>query len=47
MQTVGMIAEFNPFHTGHAYALALSAKAGASRCCRCRDVWYYVQRGEP
>ena len=22
MQTVGMIAEFNPFHTGHAYALA-------------------------
>ena len=26
MQTVGMIAEFNPFHTGHAYALAQARK---------------------
>lgn len=47
MQTVGMIAEFNPFHTGHAYALAQARKLAQADVVVVVMSGNYVQRGEP
>ena len=46
MTTAGIICEFNPFHTGHAYLIRKARRLGADRvvCLMSGD---YVQRGEP
>ena len=47
MQAVGMIAEFNPFHAGHAYALAQARKLTQADVVVVVMSGNYVQRGEP
>lgn len=47
MKTVGIIAEYNPFHNGHAYQIAKAKEmTGADYCiiAMCGD---FVQRGAP
>jgi predicted nucleotidyltransferase len=47
MKIVGIIAEYNPFHEGHAYHIAQAkARAGADYCVVVMS-GYFVQRGEP
>ena len=45
MQAVGMIAEFNPFHAGHAYALAQARKLTQADVVVVVMSGNYVQRG--
>ena len=47
MQAVGMIAEFNPFHAGHAYALAQARKLTQADVVVVVMSGNYVQRGVP
>ncbi|WP_203628104.1 nucleotidyltransferase [Lacticaseibacillus mingshuiensis] len=47
MQAVGMIAEFNPLHRGHVYALAQARKRSGADCVVVAMAGNYVQRGEP
>lgn len=46
MQIAGIIAEYNPFHRGHAYQIEQTRKAGASHIVAMMS-GNYVQRGEP
>lgn len=47
MKTVGIIAEYNPFHNGHAYQISeAKRRSGAERCIVVMS-GDYVQRGEP
>lgn len=47
MKTIGIIAEFNPFHNGHAHLIAEAKKrTGADRVVAIMS-GNYVQRGEP
>lgn len=47
MRTVGIIAEFNPFHNGHAYFIQKAREiTGADRCVVVMS-GDFVQRGEP
>ncbi|MFD1431987.1 nucleotidyltransferase [Lacticaseibacillus yichunensis] len=47
MQAVGMIAEFNPLHHGHVFALAQARKLSGADCVVVAMAGNYVQRGEP
>lgn len=46
MKIAGIIAEYNPFHGGHAYQIEQTRKAGASHIVAVMS-GNYVQRGEP
>ena len=46
MQVAAIIAEFNPFHNGHAHLIAETKKAGARQIVAVMS-GCYVQRGEP
>lgn len=47
MQAVGKLSEFNPFHAGHAYALAQARKLTQAVVFVLELSGNYVQRGEP
>lgn len=47
MSVVGIIAEYNPLHNGHAHHLAYARKATSSQDCVCVLSSNFVQRGEP
>ena len=48
MRTAGVICEFNPFHSGHAYLLSRMREAvGEDGCVICLMSGRFVQRGEP
>ncbi len=46
MQVAGIIAEYNPFHNGHAYHIAQVRRAGATHVIAVMS-GNFVQRGEP
>lgn len=47
METIGVIAEYDPFHSGHAYHLAqVRAAFGADCAIVCAMSGHFVQRGE-
>lgn len=46
MKTAGIIAEFNPFHTGHQYLIEQTRAAGATHIVAVMS-GSFVQRGEP
>ncbi|MBS7361892.1 MAG: nucleotidyltransferase family protein, partial [Oscillospiraceae bacterium] len=46
MKTAGIIAEYNPFHNGHAYHIERTREAGAEAVI-CVMSGSFVQRGEP
>lgn len=46
MKAAGVIAEFNPFHKGHAYLLAQARESGAD-CVAVVMSGHFTQRGEP
>jgi len=47
METVGIVGEYNPFHSGHAYHLAKTREALGGECAVvCALSGDYVQRGE-
>ena len=46
MQVCGIVAEYNPFHTGHAYQIAQARKLGATHVVAVMS-GNFVQRGEP
>lgn len=46
MKTAAVVAEYNPFHSGHKYQLEMTRKAGASHVV-CIMSGNFVQRGEP
>ena len=46
MKTVGIIAEYNPFHNGHAYLVQKAREAGATHVVAVMS-GNFVQRGEP
>lgn len=45
--SLGIIAEYNPFHTGHAYHLSKSKELTGSECVIVVMSGSFVQRGEP
>lgn len=45
--TVGIIAEYNPFHKGHSYHIAQAKSACGARWCVAAVSGDFVQRGEP
>ena len=47
MKTTGIIAEYNPFHNGHAYHIAQAKKITGSDYCIVIMSGNYVQRGIP
>ncbi|GKX31707.1 UPF0348 protein [Vallitalea longa] len=47
MSTVGIIAEYNPFHNGHLYQLQQAKKITESEYCVVVMSGNFVQRGEP
>lgn len=47
MKVVGIIAEYNPFHNGHAYHLQESKKRAGADCAICVMSGPFTQRGEP
>lgn len=47
MKTVGIIAEYNPFHSGHAYQLKEAQKLLKKECTVVIMSGSFVQRGEP
>lgn len=47
MKTVGIIAEYNPFHNGHAYQLAAAKKMTGADYCIVVMSGDFVQRGTP
>ena len=47
MKTVGIIAEYNPFHNGHAYQIAAAKKMTGADYCIVVMSGDYVQRGAP
>lgn len=47
MKTVGIIAEYNPFHNGHAYQIAKAKKVTGADYCIIVMTGDFVQRGAP
>lgn len=47
MQSLGIIAEYNPFHKGHAYHIAKSRELSGADCVIVVMSGNFVQRGEP
>lgn len=47
MKTVGIIAEFNPFHNGHRYLIEQAKKKTGADCCVVIMSGDFVQRGAP
>ena len=47
MKTVGIVAEYNPFHNGHAYQLAMAKKMTGADYCIVVMSGDFVQRGTP
>lgn len=47
MQVVGIIAEYNPLHFGHAYHIGYARRLAAADACVCVLSSNFVQRGEP
>lgn len=47
MAVVGIIAEFNPFHKGHAYLIEQAKKITGAKCAVILMNGDFVQRGEP
>ena len=47
MKTVGIIAEYNPFHNGHAYQIAMAKKMTGADYCIVVMSGDFVQRGAP
>ena len=47
MNTIGIIAEYNPFHSGHAYQIATARKELSADCVVCVMSGNFVERGEP
>ncbi len=47
MKIIGIIAEYNPFHNGHAYQIAEAKKRRNADACVVIMSGNYVQRGEP
>ena len=48
MRALGVICEFNPFHSGHAYLLSrMREEVGEDGCVICLMSGRFVQRGEP
>ena len=47
MKTVGIIAEFNPFHNVHKYLIEQSKKLTGAECCAVIMSGDFVQRGAP
>lgn len=47
MRTVGIIAEYNPFHNGHLYHLEQAKRLSAADCAVCVMSGNFIQRGEP
>ncbi|WP_156314495.1 nucleotidyltransferase family protein, partial [Lacticaseibacillus camelliae] len=47
MQAVGMIAEFNPLHNGHVYAMRQARQLSKADVVVVLMAGNYVQRGEP
>ena len=45
MRIAGIIAEYNPFHRGHAWHIARTREAGCDRVIVCMD-GHFTQRGE-
>ena len=46
MRIAGIIAEYNPFHSGHAWHIARTREAGCDRVVVCMG-GHFTQRGEP
>ena len=46
MKVVGIVAEFNPFHKGHAYLIEQARRQGATHVVVAMSA-SAVQRGEP
>ena len=46
MKTVGIIAEYNPFHKGHAYQIEEAKKRSGADCCLVVMSGNFLQRGE-
>lgn len=46
MRIAGIIAEYNPFHNGHAWHIARTREAGCDAVIVCMD-GHFTQRGEP
>ena len=46
-EAVGIIAEYNPFHAGHAYHIASAKELSGARWCVVAMSGDFVQRGEP
>ena len=47
MKTVGIIAEYNPFHNGHAYQIRRAKELTGADCCVVAMSGDFVQRGAP
>ena len=47
MKTVGIIAEYNPFHNGHAYQIAKAKEMTGADYCVVVMSGDFVQRGTP
>ena len=47
MKTVGIIAEYNPFHSGHQYHIEMAKKITDADFCVAVMSGDFVQRGEP
>ena len=47
MKTVGIIAEYNPFHNGHAYQISMAKKMTGADYCIVIMSGSFVQRGTP
>ena len=46
MRAVGIVAEYNPFHTGHAWHIAETRRLGGEAAVVCAMSGHWVQRGE-
>ena len=47
MRTIGIIAEYNPFHNGHAWQIRTAKERTQADCCVVIMSPDYVQRGMP
>ena len=47
MKTIGIIAEYNPFHNGHAYLLRKARQIAGADYCIIVMSGNFTQRGEP
>ena len=47
MDTVGIIAEYNPFHSGHRFHIQQAKERTGARYCVAAISGSFVQRGRP